>query len=190
LAEEVAAPASGIRTLMGEIDIETILKVDGVDVMAAMSSEVSARIAGDESLAEELSTEVSYLIANTDLGSIDSFAEVVADLSSEVTRAESVEASIVTGSNTAFSTTLDIIVNTYYLNGFEGVIDGVNVDFVQEYVVPRIVFLNGLMQTQGDDYTMDIVGDVATVTFLNAPIVGDKLNAFVVDMSYTAPQLS
>ena len=85
LKESVAAPASGIRTLMGEVDIETILKVGGVDVMAAIAS-------GDASLEVALSTEVSYLIANTDLTSIDSFAEIVSDLSSEVVRAESVEA--------------------------------------------------------------------------------------------------
>ena len=57
----------------------------------SISAEVSRAESVEASIAEELSSEVSYIIANTDLSSIDSFAEVVADLSSEVSRAESVE---------------------------------------------------------------------------------------------------
>ena len=87
LAEEVAAPASGIRTLMGEVDIETVLKVAGVDVMSEISSEISNRIAGDASLAVELSAQVSYLLGNTDLSALDSFAEVSTELLSEVSDA-------------------------------------------------------------------------------------------------------
>jgi len=37
LAETIAAPVSGIRTFEGEVDVETILKVGGVDVMAEIS---------------------------------------------------------------------------------------------------------------------------------------------------------
>jgi hypothetical protein len=84
LAESIAAPASGIRTLMGEVDIETVLKVAGVDVMSEISSEISNRIAGDASLAVELSAQVSYLLGNTDLSALDSFAEVSTELLSEV----------------------------------------------------------------------------------------------------------
>jgi hypothetical protein len=60
------------------------LKVAGVDVMSEISSEISNRIAGDASLAVELSAQVSYLLGNTDLSALDSFAEVSTELLSEV----------------------------------------------------------------------------------------------------------
>jgi hypothetical protein len=186
LAEEVAAPASGIRTLMGEIDIETILKVDGVDVMAAMSSEVSARIAGDESLAEELSTEVSYLIANTDLGSIDSFAEVVADLSSEVERAESAEGSIETAvNNLSDNTEMYVDANRPSMRGFNQTPDGINDTFTANVVNDtKIIFLNGLMQLEGEDYTSSSFsggkgGEMMTsVIFTSAPASTDRIDIY------------
>jgi hypothetical protein len=158
LKETIAAPASGIRTFAGEVDVETILKVGGVDVMAAMAS-------GDASLEVALSTEVSYLIANTDLGSIDSFAEVVADLSSEVLRAESAEANLLA---------------TYYQKlTLIGDVDGTNAQFsFNNLIMPdsESIYLNGLLMTVGDDYTTN----GTSVTFNNAPQVGDKVKAYAV----------
>ena len=163
LAEEVAAPASGIRTLMGEIDIETILKVGGVDVMAEISSEISRAEAAEASIAEELSTEVSYLIANTDLGSIDSFAEIVSDLSTEIVRAQSVE---------------NDIANTYFQKlALNGDVDGTNTQFdFAVAILPNSesIYLNGLLMTVGDDYSVNALG----LTFNNAPQVGDKVKAY------------
>ena len=181
LAEEVAAPASGIRTLMGEIDIETILKVGGVDVMAEISSEISRAEAAEASIAEELSSEVSYLIANTDLGSIDSFAEIVSDLSSEVERAESAEVSIDTAVNNLSTNTEDYVVaNRPYMNGFYGAPDGVTTVFDADVISgTHIVFLNGLMQTIGSDYTATNASNGGiTVTFNNAPTSTDTLRIY------------
>ena len=70
----------------------------GSALTADLSAEISNRIVGDASLAVELSAQVSYLLGNTDLGSIDSFAEIVSELSNEIARAESVETSIAGGS--------------------------------------------------------------------------------------------
>ena len=171
LKESIAAPSSGIRTLMGEIDIETILKVGGVDVMAAMAS-------GDASLEVALSTEVSYLIANTDLGSIDSFAEVVADLSSEVSRAIEAENQLV----------YEIYVNRPRLFVFIQSPDGTNDTFTANVdQQSSIVFLNGLMLTKNEDYTISDIsngkggGTIAEVVFTSAPAATDKINIYGVE---------
>ena len=162
LAESIAAPASGIRTLMGELDIETILKVGGVDVMAEISSEISRAEAAEASIAEELSTEVSYLIANTDLGSIDSFAEMVSDLSSEVERAESAEASMTAiyakhvGIESPNGTKTLFVLGTPVRTGSE------------------LVYLNGLLLTPSEDYTMN--GN--DVEFSIAPAATDTISAY------------
>ena len=60
---------------------------------AVISTEVSRAQSAEDSLEVALSTEVSYLIANTDLTSIDSFAEISNELSSELVRANSAEIS-------------------------------------------------------------------------------------------------
>ena len=168
LADEVAAGTGGIRTLMGEIDIETILKVDGVDVMAEISSEIARAEAAEASIAEELSTEVSYLIANTDLGSIDSFAEVVADLSSEVTRAESAELSLA---------------NTYFRKAtYSGEMDGSNDEFQIDQTIlagSEAIYLNGLLM-DGGDYSL-VEGNI---TFNNPPQSDDKVVVYGVYFYY------
>jgi hypothetical protein len=60
----------------------------------ALSAEISRAEAAEASLATELSYEVSYLIANTDLTSIDSFAEVSNELSNEISTRESADNSL------------------------------------------------------------------------------------------------
>ena len=194
LKESIAAPASGIRTFAGEVDVETILKVGGVDVMATISSEVSARISGDESLAEELSSEVSYLIANTDLGSIDSFAEVVADLSSEIARAESVEASIAYLTGTALQSevtraqsaesSLQARVNAEYFQkvGVNESVDGIRAKFSFDKWSKQdseSIFLNGLLMTVGEDYSIiNAAGHVFGIEFMSAPAATDRVKAY------------
>ena len=83
LKDTVAAGSGGLRTFEGDVEIASILTVNGVDVMAEISSEIARAESAEASLAVELSTEVSYLIANTDLGSIDSFAELNSKVSAE-----------------------------------------------------------------------------------------------------------
>ena len=163
LAEEVAAPASGIRTLMGEVDIETILKVGGVDVMAEISSEIARAEAAEASIAEELSTEVSYLIANTDLGSIDSFAEIVSELSNEIVRAVSAEASM----TAIYARHVEVPTNA---NG------GTTLFTLSSPVREgsELVYLNGLLLTPGQDYTM-VEGKIE---FSIAPVATDTISAY------------
>ena len=170
--ETVAAPASGIRTFMGEVDIETILKVNGVDVMAEISAEIARAEAAEGSLEVALSTEVSYLIANTDLGSIDSFAEVVANLDSEIARAENAEASMTTD-----------FVNIYAKHvGIEAP-NGTKTVFQLDYQVrtgSELVYLNGLLLTPSQDYNMIPGGAEGqfNVEFAVAPQATDRISAY------------
>jgi hypothetical protein len=94
LKDVVVAGSEGLRTFEGDIEVNGILTVDGVDVMAEISNEISRAEAAEDSLATQLSTAVSYLISNIDVTEIDSFTEIVENLSNEVSRAESAELSL------------------------------------------------------------------------------------------------
>ena len=76
LKETIAAPDSGTYTFNSNVEISGALTVDGVDVMV------------------ELSTQVSYLISNIDVTEIDSFTEIVSELSNEISNRESGDASL------------------------------------------------------------------------------------------------
>ena len=178
LKEAIAAPASGIYTFNSNVEVSDTLTVDGVDVMAAISSEVSRAEAAEDSLEVALSTEVSYLIANTDLTSIDSFAEVSDAVSAEVSRAESVEAGLV----------FKIYINRPRLHGFFQSPDGTNDTFIANVdQQSSIVFLNGLMLTSGEDYTISDIsngkggGIWSEVVFTSAPAATDKINIYGVE---------
>jgi hypothetical protein len=170
LKETIAAPDSGMYTFDSSVYVNNefyvnnriyvegveasdTLTVGGVDVMAEISSEISARIAGDESLEVALSTEVSYLLANTDLTSIDSFAEISTELS-------------------ALTDDFDGI---YFKKAsFSGAINGTNDEFTLNDPVranSEAVYLNGILLEVVNDYTLD--GSV--VIFTSAPQTGDKV---------------
>jgi hypothetical protein len=176
LKEAIAAPASGMYTFNSNVEVSDTLTVGGIDVMAEISSEISARIAGDESLEVALSTEVSYLLANTDLTSIDSFAEVSDAVMSvetyvneEMSARVSAEASLATD-----------MAQIYYSKVYTSdVPDGTKTTFNFADGVrwaSETIYLNGLLQDSGD-YTINYDGNGIgnSITFNNAPITGDKV---------------
>jgi hypothetical protein len=167
LKETVAAPESGLRTFEGDVEVNGVLTVGGVDVMAEISSEISRAEAAEDSIATELSTQVSYLISNIDVTEIDSFSEIVENLSSEVARAESAELSLA-----------DDFTNIYFKKvAVTGTINGTNDEFTLANTVrngSEAIYLNGLLQVVNDDYTME----GTTVTFVAAPEAGDKIAAY------------
>jgi len=165
--------------------------------MAAISSEISRAESAEDSLEVALSTEVSYLLANTDLTSIDSFAEIVADLSSEVSRAESVEAdlsvaifdeigTIAQHIESNLNDSVNMLIATYYQKlTLNGDVDGTNQLFLFDapYMVnSESIYLNGLLMTEGDDYSYNgpVGGPYNGIVFINAPQVGDKVKAYAV----------
>ena len=167
LKDVVVAGSEGLRTFEGNIEVGGILTVDGVDVMAEISSEISRAEAAEDSIATELSTQVSYLISNIDVTEIDSFSEIVANLSNEVVRAESAELSLA-----------DDFTNIYFKKvALTGTINGTNDEFTLASAVrngSEAIYLNGLLQVVGDDYT--VAG--ATLTFVAAPEAGDKVTVY------------
>jgi hypothetical protein len=167
MKDVVAAGSEGLRTFEGDIEVNGILTVDGVDVMAEISSEISRAEAAEDSIATELSTQVSYLISNIDVTEIDSFSEIVENLSTEISRAESAELSLA-----------DDFENIYFKKvAVAGTVDGTNDEFTLASTVrtdSEVIYLNGLLQVIGDDYTID----GATLTFVAAPETGDKVAAY------------
>jgi hypothetical protein len=167
LKDTVAAPAGGLRTFEGDIEVDGILTVGGVDVMAEISNEISRAEAAEDSIATELSTQVSYLISNIDVTEIDSFSEIVENLSTEISRAESAELSLA-----------DDFTNIFFKKAaVTGLINGENDVFTLGSAVrtgSEAIYLNGLLQVVGDDYT--IAG--TTLIFVAAPEAGDKVAVY------------
>jgi hypothetical protein len=166
LKETIAAPASGIYTFNSNVEVSGDLTVDGVNVMAEISSEISRAEAAEDSIATELSTQVSYLISNIDVTEIDSFSEIVEDLSTEIVRAESAELSL-----------SDDFANIYFRNA--GVVETAN-GIITEFTFgatlrtgSQAVYLNGILQDAGD-YAIT----TTSVTFDNAPLAGDKVAVY------------
>ncbi len=119
----------------------------------ALSSEISRAEAAEDSLEIALSSEVSYLLENTDLTSIDSFAEVSAALSAQVSDFQAIY---------------------FHKSSFSGAINGSNAEFTLSAPVrsgSEVVYLNGLLQEAGVEYT--VAGSV--VSFTTAPQTGDKV---------------
>jgi hypothetical protein len=132
----------------------------------ALSAEIVRAGNAEDSIATELSTQVSYLISNIDVTEIDSFTEIVANLSTEVVRAESAELSLA-----------DDFANIYFRNA--GVVETAN-GIVTEFTFnnelrtgSQAVYLNGLLQDAGD-YTIT----TTSVTFISAPKAGDKVAVY------------
>ena len=100
-----------------------------------------------------LSTDVSYLIANTDLTSIDSFAEISTEVSTVVSDFEAIYfkkvafTGAINNTNDAFTLTTSVRVNS------------------------ETVYLNGLLQEAGVEYTVAS----GVITFASAPQTGDKV---------------
>jgi hypothetical protein len=173
------------RALSAELVLTNDLSAEASSRVAAdaslasdLSSEISRATEAEGSIAIQLSSEVSYIIANTDLTSIDSFAEVVADMSSEVSTRYSIDEAIKAGVNAALAETWTILSSLSsqlrFKRGeeFEG--DGSTTDFstfIQEFT--EQVFLNGLLQREGYDYTVTRVIEKGinntTFSFLVAP---------------------
>jgi hypothetical protein len=136
LKETVAAPASGTRTFEGAIIIPSELHIGDILIWNGengwISTEESARISGD--------------------------ASVAADLSSEVSRAESAEFSLQ---------------QTYFGKVETTVADGTTAVFNHIAVKDGslTVYLNGLLQDSGADYN----DDGSAITFVEAPLNGDKI---------------
>jgi len=121
-----------------------------------IGNEISRATGAEASLETALSTEVAYLLSNTDLTAIDSFAEVSTEI-----------ANITNDFN-----------NTYFKKvSVSGLVDGSNKNFTLGATVrfdSEAIYLNGVLQEKGEDY--NITGGV-NVVFTFTPSKG-KVTAY------------
>ena len=137
-------------------EIKTSL-VEVEDALSTMILEEKTRaMEAEGSLEAALSTEVAYLVANTDLTAIDSFSEVVAELANVTNDFE----------------------NTYFKKvTASGLVNGTNKNFTLASAVrtgSEAIYYNGLLQEEGVDYTIS----GTTVSFTYTPKMGGKVTAY------------
>jgi hypothetical protein len=116
----------------------------------AIDAEGLRAMSAEASLEAALSTEVAYLISNTDLTAIDSFTEV--------------------------ADKLDQVANTYMKKvSVSGMVNGTNKVFTFASILngSDAVYYNGLLQEAGVDYTIGSLGD--SIEFTDAPKAGSKV---------------
>ena len=175
LKEVIAAPASGFRTFEGDVKAyyqpDTLPSYDDASYItkgileAAIADEAILREAADA----ELDSRIVDIISNTDLTSVDSFTELI-DKVNEVTAAN---------------------FDTIYAKKVEVTFDGVETVTLATPVKAEsmMLYINGLMVDNGDDYTEVIVdGFVTGATLIGEAITvaaGAKLNAYGVHGSFS-----
>jgi hypothetical protein len=134
-----------------QISVEASTRLaDDAKLQEAIDAEIARATFAESSLEAALSTEVAYLISNTDLTAIDSFQEVsdkLATLTETYMKKVSVSG-MVNGTNKVFT--------------FAGILNGSDA-----------VYYNGLLQEAGVDYTMGVMGD--SIEFTDAPKAGSKV---------------
>jgi hypothetical protein len=146
--------------------LELVLAAARTSIDAAISSEIERATEAEDSLEGYVSTEVSYILDNTDLTKTDSFAEVVTNVNDALD----------TVNNNALSFVED---NRPSMYGFAQTPNGTNTDFTASVLGgTEIIFLNGLMQLVGEDYTVSTSISGITVSFTNAPAMTDRLNVY------------
>ena len=170
--------------------------------------EAELRAEGDA----ELDGKIADIISNTDITSMDSFSEVSAEieanfsdlteeLEAQVSSLTETDNSIVDSANASLkalsynmSNLREFVENIKpSMQGFYELPDGVATEFTTDVTEGQIVFLNGLMQLEGVDYTFAAGGDFeagyeGTVEFASAPAATDKLNIYGISYAEHNPE--
>jgi len=187
LKDVVAAPLSGVRTFVGDVKAsvqpDTLESYDalsyvtkgilddslGADI-ADLSAELSAEIARAQDAEGDLDVRISDIISNTDLTSVDSFTELI-DKVNEVTA---------TNFDSIYAKKVEVTFNS---------VDAVTLATPVK-AGSMMLFINGLMVDNGDDYTEIITnGFVTGATLigdaLDVTLDGAKLNSYGVHGSFS-----
>ena len=204
LSNDAALATEVARAELVEYDLQTdIGKLDGAlkeavgELDKKLSEEAGLRAAGDA----ELDGRIADIISNTDITSMDSFSEVSAEIDAQVSGLEAADKEIVESANVALETlsynmsNLRVFVENIKpsMQGFYELPDGVATEFTTDVTEGQIVFLNGLMQLEGVDYTFAAGGDFeagyeGTVEFASAPAATDKLNIYGISYAEHNPE--
>jgi hypothetical protein len=177
LKETVAAPASGVRTFEG--DVKAAVQPDTLESynpLSFITREILENAIEDEAILREaadaeLDSRIVDIISNTDLTSVDSFTELI-DKVNEVTASNF---------NSVYAKKVEVT-----FNGTETVTLATPVK-----AESMMLYINGLMVDNGDDYTeiiengfvigATLIGDAFTV----AAAGGSKLNAYGVHGTFS-----
>ena len=203
LSTLVSADASIVTYLDAEVSTEESVRAAGdLSLTTRVSTEESTRTSADTSLTTRVSTEESTRTSAD--ASIVTYLD--AEVSTEQSRAESAEDSLESVISTEVSTlndTIDSEISTEASSRLSGdaslefeisrinaadfgkltttvLVDGSNKDFTLSgtFVADtEFVYLNGLLQSQGDDYTLgaDPLGNTNEIKFIVAPELGSTV---------------
>jgi hypothetical protein len=141
-----------------------------------LSVEQSFRLDADLSLETALSTEVSYLIANTDLTAIDSFAEVSATIEHTYHQVLPLW----------YDEANPLPISLNYGVNFNQ-IDGSNPVFVTQTPIKvnsENIYLNGMLLTRGKDYNTAYMSHQMSI--IDSQLNG--VNTFAFRFLFTSPQ--
>jgi hypothetical protein len=200
LSNDAALATEVARAELVEYDLQTdIGKLDGAlkeavgELDKKLSEEAGLRAAGDA----ELDGRIADIISNTDITSMDSFSEVSAEIDAQVSGLEAADAELsaeISDSRETLEGYVTDLGHALYsgitsaiprMAGFDETPNGVNTTFTHYVYTGDIVFLNGLMQLKGVDYTITPASynSEGTVTFTSAPAATDKINIYgVIDI--------
>jgi hypothetical protein len=160
LKDTVAAPTSGTRTFDGVLalssapasfnNLDLVTKEYVASIEAVLSTDISAEVSRAESAELALDGRIDNALSNVDFTQIDSLSEVL---------------------------------NTFYQKvTYTGAINGTNDAYTPGYLLndgSESVFLNGLLQDRGTDYSVTLTnGKVSAVIFNDVPQAGDKINVY------------
>lgn len=143
----------------------------------ALDAKIDAEIARAEAAEGELDGKISEIISNTDVTSLDSFSEV--------------EAGVNAGFVSLKEMILAVAENSVEQNFGAVAADGTQVLFAGYATEMPKVFVNGLLQEQDVDYTLnggvDGKGNAySDVTFASAPVAGAKVMVLGVSADHVA----
>jgi hypothetical protein len=190
LKNEEAVATEIANRVAGDSSLETALNNEVVKLKEELAKESEAR----QNVDKELDGKIANIISNTDITSMDSFSEVSAEIMSVLAKTD--EAIQVEGNTRGNADTVlydndwllkeGVDASVPYMAGFNELPDGVAVDFTTDIYINEIVFLNGLMQLKGVDYTFGFEKESGTgkVTFTSAPSASDMINIYGIGSDY------
>jgi hypothetical protein len=195
LSTEVARAESAeasLDTAVSDLSDDTqsqIGKLDGAlkdavgDLNTKLFEEAEVRAAGDALL----DGKIADIISNTDITSMDSFSEVSAEIEANFSDLTETDDFIVNTVNNLSQNVENFVYDrTPRMVGFNESPDGINDVFETEVEQgSEIVFLNGLMLREGDDYTKPMIsamGSPLEITFNSAPAATDKIDVYGVPL--------
>jgi hypothetical protein len=127
----------------------------------------------------------SPIFANDNIDFQNGVGKTIINLPAPVNGGDAVNKTYVDTLGTSVDSYMQSMVPSMY--GFVEGPDGTITEFTTQvpmFVRSVVVFYNGLMTVPGDDYTVGSDDGVLTVTFVEAPVAGSKVNVYGVEVKH------